>query len=91
MPRHLKKLNVKSSTKAEVVGMSEYLPYILWMNSFLEEPGYKLHESTVYQDNQNAMKMEKNGCNSCTGNSHHIHIRYFVVKDRLDKAEIRIV
>ena len=33
--------------------------------------------------------MEINGCNSCTGNSHHIDIRYFFVKkDCTDKCEI---
>ena len=34
--------------------------------------------------------MLKNGRNSCTGNSRHIHIRYFFVKDRVDKKEVKI-
>ena len=34
--------------------------------------------------------MEVNGRNSCTGNSRHIHIRYFFVKDRIDKREMRV-
>ena len=34
--------------------------------------------------------MEKNGQNSCTGNSRHKHIRYFFVKDRIDKGEMRV-
>ena len=34
--------------------------------------------------------MLKNGRNSCTGKSRHIHIRYFFVKDRVDKKEVRI-
>ena len=34
--------------------------------------------------------MLKNGRNSCTGNSKHIHIRYFFVKDRVDKGEIKV-
>ena len=34
--------------------------------------------------------MLKNGRNSCTGNSRHIHIRHFFVKDRIDKKEIRV-
>ena len=37
-----------------------------------------------------AMKMEKNGRNSCTGNSRHISIRYCFVKDRLDKKEFTL-
>ena len=34
--------------------------------------------------------MDNNGSNSCTGNSRHINIRYFFVKDRLDKWEVTI-
>ena len=44
----------------------------------------------IYQDNQSAMRIEKNGCNSCTGNSRHIHIRYFFAKDRIDKGEMKV-
>ena len=34
--------------------------------------------------------MEINGRNSCTGNLRHIHIRYFFVKDRIEKKEMRV-
>ena len=34
--------------------------------------------------------MEKNGRNSCTGNSRHINVIYFFVKDRHDKGEIEL-
>ena len=34
--------------------------------------------------------MEKNGRTSCTGNSRHINVRYFFVKDRVDKDEVSI-
>lgn len=44
------------------------------------------------QDNLSAIKMEKDGRNSCTGNSRHIHhIMYFFIKGRADKKEIDIV
>ena len=75
------KLNRKSSTEAELVGVSEYLPYNIWMTNFLEKQGYKPTSNVIYQDNQSAMCMEINGRNSCTGNSRHIDIRYFFVKD----------
>ena len=42
------------------------------------------------QNNTSAIKLEKNGRNSCTGNSRHIHIRYFFVKDRVDNKELSI-
>ena len=34
--------------------------------------------------------MEKNGRNSCTGNSRHVNIKYFWVKDCVDKGMVEI-
>ena len=34
--------------------------------------------------------MLENGRNLCTGNSRHIHIRYFFVKDIVDKGEEKV-
>ena len=68
------KLNSKSSTKTEVIAVSEYIPYKIWLINFMEAQGYKFKDKVMYQDNMSAMKMEKNGCNSCTGNLRHILI-----------------
>ena len=57
---------------------------------FLSAQGYEIKDNVLYQDNQSTILMLKNGRNSCTGNSRHIHIRYFFVKDRVDKKELRI-
>ena len=84
------KLNTKSSTESELVGLSEYVPYNIWLVNFLTAQGYEIKQNIVYQDNESAIKMAKNGRNSCTGNSRHIHIRYFFVKDRVDKGELSI-
>ena len=46
--------------------------------------------NVIYQDNQITILMERNGRNLCTGNSRHIHIRYFFVNDRIDKGEMRV-
>ena len=56
-----KKLNTKSSTEAELVGVDDLMPQILWMRYFLEAQGMKVSDNIVYQDNQSAMKLEKNG------------------------------
>ena len=84
------KLNAKSSTEAEIIGMSEFIPFQIWMTNFLKYQGYKIDKNVVFQDNQSAIRMETNGRNSCTGNSRHIDIRYFFVKDRIDKGEFEI-
>ena len=86
----IQKANTKSSTETEVVATSEYIPYPMHMANFMKEQGYPV-KIKLYQDNQSAIKMEKNGRNSCTGNSRHIKIRYFFVKDLVDKGEVEIV
>ena len=58
--------------------------------NFLKEQGYVISKNELMQDNQSAIRLEKNGRNSCTGNLRHIDIRYFFVKDRVDKGEIFI-
>jgi len=55
------KLNTKSSTEAEVVGSSDYLPNTIWARMFLAKQGYELTENIFYQDNQSAIQLEKNG------------------------------
>ena len=84
------KLNVKSSTEAELVGNSDYIPYNLWLLLFMSAQGYEIKNNVLYQDNQSTILMLKNGRNSCTGNSRHVNIRYFFVKDRIDKKEVRV-
>jgi hypothetical protein len=84
------KINTKSSTESEVVGVSEHVPHKIQMINFLGAQGCNLKKCVLCQDNQSAIKMEKNGRNSCNGNSRHISIRYFFVKDRVDKGEFTI-
>lgn len=36
------------------------------------------------------MLLEKNRQNSCTGNSRYVNVRYFFIKDRIDKGEVRV-
>jgi hypothetical protein len=85
------KPNTKSSTQAELVGASDYLPYPIWGKKFLEGQGYFLKENIFYQDNKSTIQFEKNGRRSCGPNSRHIDIRYFWIKDRLGLENIEVV
>ena len=42
------KLNTKSSTEAEVVGVSDYMPYNIWVVMFLEEQGYRIFDNILF-------------------------------------------
>ena len=74
------KINVKSSTESELVETCKYLPYNIWLMMFMEAQGYGIKNNIVYQDNQYMMKMHINGRNSCTGNSQHINVCYFLLR-----------
>lgn len=71
------KLNTKSSTEAELVGASDYLPNTIWMKMILEGKDFSMIESVFEQDNESAIKLEKNGRASAGPKSRHIDIRYF--------------
>lgn len=55
------KLNGKSSTEAELIGFSDYMPNSLWASNFLDRQGYTIQRNVVHQDNQSAMKLKING------------------------------
>jgi hypothetical protein len=84
------KLNTKSSTEAELVGASDYLPNTVWTKMFLEAQGYKIEENYLEQDNESAIKLATNGRSSAGPRSRHIDIRYFWIKDRTKANGIKI-
>lgn len=83
------KLNSKSSTESEIISVSEYMPFHIWAVNFLESQRYKVNNKTLFQDNKSAILLEKNGRNSCTGNSRNIDIWYFFIKDRVKSGDIQ--
>jgi hypothetical protein len=85
------RLNAKSSTEAEVIGVSDFLSGMIWARMFLEKQGYTIDENILYQDNQSAIKIEENGSKSCSKRSRHIDMRYFFIKDRLKSENINVV
>jgi hypothetical protein len=55
------KINTKSSTEAELVGVDGSLGCILWARYFMMEQGFKMEASLIYQDNMSVMLLETNG------------------------------
>ena len=51
---------------------------------------YNVKDNIVYQDNQSAILLEKNGIKSTGKRSKHINIQYFFIKDRYDSKELNI-
>ena len=84
------KINTKSSTEAELVGVNDILPQALWTRYFLEAQGYAVNESIVYQDNKSTILLAENGKASSGKRTRHINIRYFFIKDRVASGEVKI-
>ena len=84
------KLNTKSSTEAELIGVSDYLPNTLWVMNFMKSQGYPILSSYLAQDNQSAMKLARNGRLSAGQRSRHINIRHFWIADRIKSDRITI-
>jgi hypothetical protein len=56
------KLNTKSRTESELVGVDDVSVMILcWTKLFVEEQGYDINSNILYQDNKSAILLETNG------------------------------
>jgi hypothetical protein len=84
------KINTKSSCEAELVGVDDAVPMVLWTLQFLNAQGFAVTDNVLYQDNQSAILLEKNGTRSSGKRTRHLDIRYFFITDRVDKKEERV-
>ena len=84
------KLNTKSSTEAELVGVDDVLPQVLWTRKFLMAQGCEVGDNIVYQDNQSAILLETNGTGSSSRRTRHIDVRFYFVKDRIAAKEMTV-
>ena len=84
------KINTKSSTEMELVGTDDMLPQILWTNYFMRAQGWNSFETVLYQDNKSAILLENNGKLSSSSRTKHINVRYYFIKDCVERKEITI-
>jgi hypothetical protein len=80
----------KSSTEAEVIGLSDGLSNILWMVLWLESEGHHVKPAIVYQDNQSCLALMKAG-KKPNQKTKHLEIRYYFAKSRVDNGDIALV
>ena len=72
------RLNNRSSTESEVVGVDDFMPGILWTRNFMKAQDYNVVENIIFQDNKSAMLLEKNGKIPRGKRTKHISIHYFL-------------
>ncbi len=83
------KVNTRSSTKAELIAVDDALPTIQLTKHFMMEQGYELN-TIIKEDNCSMMLLMKNGQLSAGKRTKHLDIRYFYVKDLIDRGVITL-
>ena len=69
-----KKVNAASSTISELVWVHEASAQVLCTKVLLQNQGFEVNKSTLYQENMSAMMLEKNGRASSSIRTKHIDI-----------------
>ena len=85
------KIMTGSSTEAELVAVADAMPKIIWCRHFMEAQGCIVEDIYVYQDNQSAMLLERNGMKSVGKGTRHIKIKYFLVTEKIKNDEMKII
>ena len=84
------KLNTRSSTEAELVGINDVMSMILWTRLFLEAQGYHVVDNILHQDNESTIKLAKNGRCSSSKQTRHIEVRYYFITDHIARDRMRV-
>ena len=77
------KINTKSSTETELVGVDDAMTFVLWMKHFFESQVRSINvnstlkplgsDVTIEQDNASAIQLERNGWKSSSKRTKHIN------------------
>ena len=84
------KLNTRSSTESELVGVDDMMEKVLWIKLFLEEQGVHVEKNIVMQDNQSAIRLEENGRASAGKRTRALNIRYCFITDQVQKGNLSV-
>jgi hypothetical protein len=84
------KVNMKSSTEAELVSIDDVISKIMWTRLFLEAQGYQIRENLVYLDNQSSRRLKTNGKLNSSKRTRHFNIKYFFITDLIRRGDVSI-
>ena len=87
---HKHKLNARSSTEAELIGVDDAMPKIMWTLEMIRAQGYDVSHALLYQDNKSAILLEVNGKLSSSKKTKHIKMTFFFIKGQVEKGDVKI-
>jgi len=95
------KINTKSSTEAELVGVDDAMNFVEWIQLFVEQQIKSINEDSILnkigcetiieQDNTSTIQLVKNGKQSSTKRTRHINIRYFYVTSKIKDGSMKVI
>jgi hypothetical protein len=83
------KIVTKSSTEAELVGLSDTASQAIHLRNFIIAQGYETGPAVIYQDNMSCMALIKRG-GPGSERSRHINIRHFWLSEKVAQEEVII-
>ncbi len=83
------KIVTKSSTEAELVGLSDSTAHAIHIRIFVIAQAYSVGSAIIYQDNLDCMALMKRG-GPGSERYRHICIRHFWVSERIATGEVVI-
>ena len=81
------KIVTKSSTEAELVGLSDTASQAIHLRNLIIAQGYDLGPVVIYQDNMSCMALIKRG-GPGSERSRHINIRHFWLSEKVAQKEV---
>ena len=85
------KVNARSLTESELIGVDDRISEILWTWKMLERQGFKVKVNIIYQDNTSTTKLQKNGKASSVNRTRHYDIKYCYVTDLTGRGEFQVI
>lgn len=83
------KIVTKSSTEAELVGLSDTATQAIHLRNFVLSQGYDVGPAVIFQDNMGCMALMKRG-GPGSERSRHINIRHFWLSEKVAEGEVVI-
>ena len=63
----------------------------MWCKYFMEAQGYTIDNNLLYQDNKSTILLAKNGRMPAGKASRHIHHRYFLITNKIQKGDVTLL
>jgi hypothetical protein len=84
------KINTKSFTESELVGIDQALSSILRTQHFIEAQGYSVEQNLLFQENQSTIHLEVNRSLSSSKHTKHIKCCYFFICDKIADGNLEV-